>query len=78
MDQNKVQIELQLFYRNLFKSNCTELYDDCKKFLDKITTPVLTSEKTKICERVLVQCKLFKLLSSTQDCKSLGNHGSTK
>ena len=29
--------------RNIFKSNCTN--DDWKKFLDNITTPVLTSEK---------------------------------
>ena len=33
IDQNKIQNELQLFYRNLFKSNCTKSYDDCKKFL---------------------------------------------
>ena len=45
IDQNKIQNELQLFYRNLFKSNWTKSYDDSKKFLDKITTPVLTSEK---------------------------------
>ena len=55
MDQNKIQNELQLFYRNLFKSNCTKSYDDCKKFLDKIKTPVLTSEKANICEGDLVE-----------------------
>ena len=32
VDQNKIQNELQLFYRNLFKSNCTRSYDDYKKF----------------------------------------------
>ena len=53
MDQNKIQNELQLFYRNLFKSNCTKSYD-CKKFLDKIKIPVLTSEKANICEGDLV------------------------
>ena len=45
MDQNKIQNELQRFYKNLFKSNCEKSYDDCKKLLDKIKTPVLTSEK---------------------------------
>ena len=55
MDQNKIQNELQLFYRNLFKSNCTKSYDDCKKFLDKIKTPVLTSEKANICGGDLVE-----------------------
>ena len=54
IDQNKMKIELQLFYRNVFKSNCTRSYDDCKKFLDKITTPVLTSKKANICEGDLV------------------------
>ena len=53
MGQNKIQNELQLFYRNLFKSNCTKSYD-CKKFLDKIKIPVLTSEKANICEGDLV------------------------
>ena len=54
IDQNKILNQLQLFYRNLFKSNGTRSYDDCKKFLDKITTPVLTSEKANICEGNLV------------------------
>ena len=78
MDQNKIQNELQLFYRNLFKSNCTKSYDDCKKFLDKIITPVLTSEKANGCEGDLVESELFKSLSSMQDCKSPGNDGLTK
>ena len=78
IDQNKIQNELQFFYRNLFKSNCTKLYDDCKKFLDKIKTPVLTSEKANICEGDLVESKLFKSLSSMQDYKSPGNGGLTK
>ena len=50
MDQIKIQNELQLFYGNLFKSNSTKSYDDCKKFLDKIKTPVLTRKKANICE----------------------------
>ena len=77
MDQNKIQNELQLFYRNLFKSNCTKSYD-CKKFLDKIKIPVLTSEKANICEGDLVQSELFKSLSLMQDCKSPGNDRLTK
>ena len=77
MDQNKIQNELQLFYRNLFKSNCTKSYG-CKKFLDKIKIPVLTSEKANICERDLVESELFKSLSFMQDCKSPGNEGLTK
>ena len=44
IDQNKIQNELQPFYRNLFKSNCTKSCDDCKMSVDKITTAVLTSE----------------------------------
>ena len=67
MDQNKIQNELQLFYRNLFKSNCTKSYDDFKKFLDKITTAVLTSEKANISEGDVVNTELFKSLSSMQD-----------
>ena len=78
MDQNKIQNELQLFYRNLFKSNCTKSYDDCKKFLDKIITPVLTSEKVNSFEGDLVESELFKSLSSMQDCKSPGNDGLAK
>ena len=74
----KIQNEVQHFYRNLFKSNCTKSYDDCKKFLDKITTPVLTSEKANICEGDLVESELFKSLSSMQDCKSPGNDRLTK
>ena len=73
-----MQNELQLFYRNLFKSNCTKSYDDCKKFLDKIITPVLTSEKVNSFEGDLVESELFKSLSSMQDCKSPGNDGLTK
>ena len=46
----KIQNDLQLFYKNLFKYNCTKSYDDCKEFLGKITIPVLTSEKANICE----------------------------
>ena len=46
----KIQNDLQLFYKNLFKYNCTKSYDDCKEFLGKITIPVLTSEKVNICE----------------------------
>ena len=72
IDQNKMQNELQYFYRNLFKSNCTKSYD-CKKFLDKFTTPVLTSKKANICEGDLVESALFKSPSSMQDCKSSGN-----
>ena len=78
MDQNKKQNELQLFYRYLFKSNCTKSYDGCRKFLDKIKTPVLTSEKANICEGDLVENEFFKSLSSMQDCKSPGNDGLTK
>ena len=79
IDQNKIQNELQLFYRNLFKSNCTKSYDDCKKFLDKITTPVLTNEKAKeIYEGDLVESELSNLLRSTLDCKSPGNDRLTK
>ena len=77
MDQHEIQIELQLFYRNLFKSNCTKSYDDSKKFLDEIKT-VLTSERANICERDLVEGELFKSLSSMQDFKSPGNDGLTK
>ena len=78
MDQNKIQNELQLFYRNLFKSNCTKSYDDYKKFLDKIKTPVLTNKKAIICQGDLAEIELFKSLSSMQDCKSPGNDGLTK
>ena len=67
MDQNKILNELQLFYVNLFKSNCTKSYDDCNKFLDEIITPVLTSEKASIREGDLVESELFKSLSSMQD-----------
>ena len=41
MGHYKMGNELQLFYKNLFKSNCTKSYD-CIKFLDIITL-VLTS-----------------------------------
>ena len=78
MDQNKIRNELQLFYRNLFKSNYTKSYDDCTKFLDKSITSVLTSEKANICEGDLVESELFKSLSSMQDCKFPGNDGLTK
>ena len=78
MDQNKIQNELQLFYRNLFKSNCTKSHDDCKKFLNKIETPELTSEKANICDGDLVESELFKSLRSMQDCKSPENNGLTK
>ena len=78
MDQNKIQNELQLFYRNLFKPNCTKSHDDCKKFLDKIETPELTSEKANICDGDLVESELFKSLRSMQDCKSPENNGLTK
>ena len=74
MDQN----ELQLFYSNLFKSNCTKSYVNYIKFLDKIITPVLTSKKGNICEGDLVESKLFKSLSSMQDCKSPGSDRLTK
>ena len=47
-------------------------------FLDKITTPVLISEKANICEGDLVESELFKSLSSMQDCKSTRNDGLTK
>ena len=78
MDQNKILNELQLFYINLFKSNCTKSYDDCNKFLDEIITPVLTSEKASIREGDLVESELLKSLSSMQDWKSPGNDGLTK
>ena len=78
MDQNKILNKFQLFYRTFFKSNCTKSYDDCNKFLDKIKTPALTSEKANICEAHLVESELFKSLSSMQDCKSPGNDGLTK
>ena len=60
MDQNKIQNELQLFYRILFKSNCTKSYDDYIKFLDKIITPVLTTEKAIISEGDLAERELLK------------------
>ena len=78
MDQNKIQNELQLFYSNLFKSNCTKSYVNYIKFLDKIITPALTSKKGNICEGDLVESELFKSLSSMQDCKSPGSDGLTK
>ena len=49
-----------------------------QKFLNKITTTVLTSEKTNICEGDLVDSELLKSLNSMQDCKSTGNNGLTK
>ena len=60
MGQNKVGNELQLFHKNVFKSNCTKSYNDCIKFLDNIITVVLTSRKANICERNLVESELFK------------------
>ena len=39
------------------------LTDACNKFVDKITTPVLTSEKANICEGDLAESILFKSLS---------------
>ena len=63
MGQNEIQNELQLFYRSLFKYNCTKSYDEYNKFLDKITTQVLSSEKANICEGNLVESKLFKSFS---------------
>ena len=78
-EKKQKQNELQRFSRNLFKTNCTKSYDDCKKFLDKITTPVLTNEKAKeIYEGDLVESELSNLLRSTLDCKSPGNDRLTK
>ena len=77
MDQHEIQNELQLFYRNRFKFNCTKSYDDSQKFLDEIKT-VLTGERANICEGDLVEGELLKSLSSMQDCKSPGNDRLTK
>ena len=74
----KYKISFNFFTDILFKSNCTKSYDDCKKFLDKITTPVLTSEKANIFEGDLVESELFKPLSSMQDYQSPENDGLTK
>ena len=60
MGQNKMQNELQLFYINLFKSNCTNSYDACIKFIDNIVILVLASEKTNICTEDLVESELLK------------------
>ena len=49
-----------------------------QKFIEKITTPVLTSKKANICEGDLIESKLFKSLSSRQVCKSPGNDRLTK
>ena len=71
-------MSFNFFKEIFFKSNFTKSYDDCKRFLDKITTPALTSEKANICEGDLVECELFKPLSSIKDCKSHENDGLTK
>ena len=65
MGQNKMQNELQLFYRNLFKSNCTNSYDACIKFIDNIVTLVLAYEKTKFVQKIWlkVNCLNHKVLS---------------
>ena len=60
MGQNIMRNELQNFYKNLFKSNCTKSYNDCIKFLDNIITLALNSEKANICEGNLVETELFK------------------
>ena len=52
VDQNKIRNEIQLFYKNLFKSNFTKSYDCCKKFLVEITTSLF-------CEGDLVKSELF-------------------
>ena len=72
-DQNKIQNVLQRFYKNLFKSNRAKSYDDCKEFLNKSKTRVLTSKTGDTSEIDLVDSELFKLLNFTQDCKSLCN-----
>ena len=59
-------------YKN-FKTNGV-----CKMFLEKITTPVLISEKANICEGDLFESELFKSLNCMQDCKSTRNDGLTK
>ena len=46
--------------------------------MDKIATPVLTSEKANIFEGDLVESELFKPLNSTRDCQSPENDGLTK
>ena len=69
MDQNKIQNELQLLYKNIFKSNCTKSYEDCIKFRDKTITPVLTSKKANIFDGYLVESELLEFLSSVQDYK---------
>ena len=60
-------------FTEIFSNLTVQNHDDCKKFLDKIKTPVLTSEKANICEGDLVETELMKSLSSMQDYKSLGN-----
>ena len=74
----KIQNDLQLFYKNLFKYNRTKSYYDFQEFLGKITIPVLTSEKANICEGDLVKSALFISVSSMQDCTSPGNDRLTK
>ena len=55
MDQNKVQKKPQFVYKHVFKCNCAKSFNDCKKVLDKITIPLLTSKKANICEADLVE-----------------------
>ena len=49
-------------------SNVT-VQNHCKKFLDKIKTTVLTSEKANMCDLDLVKGELFKSLTSLKDFK---------
>ena len=71
--QNKIQNELIFFYETLFRNTSTSTSDDCKRFLNEVSTPKLNFEDARIYKGDLNELELLKALKPMQKNKSSGN-----
>ena len=71
--QNKIQNKLIFFYETLFRNTSTSTSDDCKRFLNEVSTPKLNFEDARIYKGDLNELELLKALKPMQKNKSPGN-----
>ena len=77
-DLRKISEELKNFYGNLYRKTSVKTEGECFEYLEKLNTPLLTSDEQSLCEGKLTLQECWEALTSMKNGKSPGNDGFTK
>ena len=77
-NKQKINQELECFYKNLFTEKSEFQKEDINSYLSQINIPILTEEGSQTCEGPITESELVNALKSMPNNKSPGNDGLTK